>query len=730
MLDRYNSLLLLLFVVSAHMANAQPISPDPSKLGEMGLEELMQLVVTPSRSPEQSHHAPGTVRVITKDEIRDRGYIHLGDLVFDLPGFDVQAYSNPVTFNTVSVRGLHGAERLLILRDGVRVTSPVGGYVSIYERFPLYDVEQVEVLYGPSSAIYGADAFSGVINIITRRGKDDSPLEAKVIGGDFRYHYGSVTGRYELGKDVTLRMGGHWQKADNPNLAATYPEDFEITDLVAFDGRTILRSEERRGYRAPSRSGTLSAQLDVGDHLSVGASYARQRHSTAIGRPPSTVNYNQGPYWEFENLSAFAKYGSVITPDLSSDFQATYTFYQVDPHSHYADVFNDYKDAYKYSRGWQAALTHQFSLLLPEGTQVIAGYSVQRESALPITTDLEIPFDPDEDPAEQPLFYSNTDQRLRANIFQLDDTAYGLYLQGSKEWNASVRTIAGVRFDDSTRHEHSVNPRAALIWDVHRSVTFKLLYGEAFLAPSPQKAYEHFGTFSGRRNEAGEYTSAFFHIPNPSLAPEHVRTVEGTMLFTPGLYSLLTLSLYHSELSDIVMAGPTETPQNRYIPGAFIEYTQSYSNIGSTSVQGVDLSLDYGKSTPFGDFKAWSHYSFVDGSLSTPERKFALPFVSKHKVKVGMTYDYENRYFVSPSLYWISPATTHTLTSQNAKASSYFEANVVGGVRNIADNLDLILRVDNVLNRKYYNAGYGAFPDFVNSPQDPRSFKVMLIYRF
>jgi outer membrane receptor protein involved in Fe transport len=729
--------LWLLLLTSVPPVNAAPISPQASdartlydELGGMTLEQLMQLVITPSRTPEQSRHAPGTVRVITRKEIRDRGYIHLGDLVFDLPGFDVQNYTNPVTFNSVTVRGLFGAERLLILRDGIRVTSPLGGYLTIYERFPLYDAERVEILYGPSSGIYGQDAFSGVVNIITTTADGEPAGDAQIIGGDFDYKYASVTKRYEIGEELSFQLGGHWQEADNPNLAAIYPNDFEITDLVTFDGRTVLDADERRGYASPTRSGTFSTRLDLGERFSVGMHYGRQRHSTTIGRPPSAVNYNNRPYWDFDNLTAFTTYRDSLTPNITSDLQATYTRYEVDPNSRYADVFNDYEDAYKYSHSWQAALTHQLDIALPDGFQVIAGYSLVREIALPITTDLEVPFDPGRDPSGQPLFYPNTDQQLRAKVFQLDYNSYGMYVQGSKEWNTALRTIAGIRFDDSTRHRHSVNPRAALIWDASRLITFKLLYGEAFLGPSPQKQYEHFGTFSGRKNEEGEYVSSLFHIPNPSLGPETVRTVEASMLVNPGNTSLLTVSAYHSELSDLTMAAPTETPQTDYIPGGFIETTQTYRNVGSTEVHGVDVSLDHHTNTALGDVRAWSHYSFVDGRLTAPQGTFALPFVSKHKVKVGLTYDYDDRYFLSPSLYWISRATTHTFTSRNTKASSYFLTNLVGGVRNIAEGLDLTVRVDNVFNRKYYHAGFGSFPDFLNSPQDPRTFKVILNYRF
>ncbi len=85
----------------------------------MSLKDLMQLkITTASRSEETVIDAPAKVKIITKQQIRERGYINLFDLLRDQPGVDTQAYSHETTYNQVAVRGVVGNNRFLIQQDG------------------------------------------------------------------------------------------------------------------------------------------------------------------------------------------------------------------------------------------------------------------------------------------------------------------------------------------------------------------------------------------------------------------------------------------------------------------------------------------------------------------------------------------------------------------------------------------------------------------------------------
>ena len=107
------------------------------------------------------------LEVITQEQIRTRGYKSVLDVLKDLPGIHISQNTLERSYNNVTSRGISGNNRFLILLDGVRIDSPSTDNLPMAENYPLYHASQVEVLFGPASAIYGADAFAGVINLIT-----------------------------------------------------------------------------------------------------------------------------------------------------------------------------------------------------------------------------------------------------------------------------------------------------------------------------------------------------------------------------------------------------------------------------------------------------------------------------------------------------------------------------------------------------------------------------------
>jgi outer membrane cobalamin receptor len=121
--------------------------------------------------------------VITREQMRDRRYKNLADLLEDLPGVDFQRGTRSAQYNNFAFQGHISNNKLLIMLDGVRIDHPAGGKLPIAENFGLYMARQVEVLYGPAAALYGADAAAGVINIITD--KRDSPGGKIALGTSF-----------------------------------------------------------------------------------------------------------------------------------------------------------------------------------------------------------------------------------------------------------------------------------------------------------------------------------------------------------------------------------------------------------------------------------------------------------------------------------------------------------------------------------------------------------------
>jgi len=201
-------------------------SDKAQKFMKMDLSELMNVEVTSaSLFPEPIETAPGSITVISAEQINQRGYRHLGELLADLPGVDINHYADGISLDVLSFRGISGNNKVLLLQDGIRVNSPSGDPIPISHNYPLYHLKKVEVIFGPGSALYGADAFSGVINMITKDSEDGDSAEMLVEADDFEQRFSYFNINKQVVEKLRINIGGHLQSSDNPDLGHYYPSD-------------------------------------------------------------------------------------------------------------------------------------------------------------------------------------------------------------------------------------------------------------------------------------------------------------------------------------------------------------------------------------------------------------------------------------------------------------------------------------------------------------------------
>lgn len=156
------------------------------------LEEQFQLfqaedvVVSASKHEQKASEAPSAVYVITSREIQSSAALTLSDLLRRVPGFDV--YRVNQGYSIIGARGqtTESNNLVLVLLDGREVNIELFG-IPFVEQIPvtLDEIDRIEVIRGPGSALYGANAFSGVVNIITKRPKDYSGFHSFIAGGSF-----------------------------------------------------------------------------------------------------------------------------------------------------------------------------------------------------------------------------------------------------------------------------------------------------------------------------------------------------------------------------------------------------------------------------------------------------------------------------------------------------------------------------------------------------------------
>jgi vitamin B12 transporter len=143
------------------------------------------IVVTPTRTEEPIQRAGSAVTVIPREEIEKSSARDVGDLLRQSPGVTLTQSGGPGHVQTVRIRG-GDVRHTLVMIDGIRVNDPTStGREFDFSNLVLADVDRIEVLRGPQSAVYGSDAMGGVINIITKRGSGPPKANLSVEAGRY-----------------------------------------------------------------------------------------------------------------------------------------------------------------------------------------------------------------------------------------------------------------------------------------------------------------------------------------------------------------------------------------------------------------------------------------------------------------------------------------------------------------------------------------------------------------
>lgn len=239
-------------------------------------------VRTATLREESLAHAPATIRVVTREQIRNRGYRSLYELLRDQPGIDILDHAQAESKHRFTIRGVTGNHKFIILQDGVRINSPTGENIQpIAENYPLYNVRQVEILMGPASAVYGADAYAAVINLITEDPTPEGRFESAAEIGEFGTRRLDAYGARRYTDRFALSAGGHFQETDAPNLRKAYPDAFPFDDLKTFDGSVAVPVDQRNDYTGAFSSFSSWLKAEIGDQLTIGwnQSLFRSRYS-------------------------------------------------------------------------------------------------------------------------------------------------------------------------------------------------------------------------------------------------------------------------------------------------------------------------------------------------------------------------------------------------------------------------------------------------------------------
>ena len=266
-------------------AHAQP---DPS---------LDPIVVTATRQPTRSSELLSDVTVVERKEIDEAGQSTLIEILARQPGLQSATNGAPGAVSSLFVRGTNSNQMVLLI-DGIRVSSATTGSPA-WSRIPTSQIERIEILRGPASSLYGADAVGGVIQVFTRRGSEGFNAFADVGAGSFDTYRGSAG--FTGGSDG-------WRYA--LNAATDYSKGFNSTRNPG--PRNFNYNADRDGFRQNSITGNLAYTFAKGHEAGVNVFYSDGRN-----------DYDNGPTSDPRSDQVVSSYSAYLSDAFTSNWTST-----------------------------------------------------------------------------------------------------------------------------------------------------------------------------------------------------------------------------------------------------------------------------------------------------------------------------------------------------------------------------------------------------------------------
>src|SRR6202158_2129415 len=325
-------------------ATFQPGPPPRSaqRVAQVRREQATVQVTSVSKTKESLREAPATIVVVTAEEITLRGYLDLVQVLRDLPGIDVSE-TGDANHATIFMRGFRsGAEaRVQLMLDGVEQNDLSTNSPYLSRQYALSNIDRVEVIYGPASTMYGSNAYTGVINVITKQPEalvaEDKRLGLTVqaTGGSLHTRDADVT---LAGKDrsgiISWSVTSHLYRDDDTELSrfAGYRYDYSNVDYRATLNRnptgrlatdeqvrlarqihTQFLQQHNSHFSDPAKDWSVYGKLRIANLILGVELWRTQEGLAALG---SLGQDGQGS-WAPRQALLYLKYGQLVGRDLT-----------------------------------------------------------------------------------------------------------------------------------------------------------------------------------------------------------------------------------------------------------------------------------------------------------------------------------------------------------------------------------------------------------------------------
>jgi outer membrane receptor for ferrienterochelin and colicin len=418
---------------------------------QMSLKELMSLEVFTAASllPTEIKKAPGTVYSFSRKDFKRLGVRRVDELLEFVPGFQLNQYRKRHRF--IWSRGIISRynNKMKLLVDGVPIQHTYYGHFSGGENLPLEIVEKVEVIIGPSSSLYGANAFAGVVSVVTRNfaGSSSSPY---------------VETSFEAGNHSRSKGTAFYNSQSLQGFVSYLDQDAPFdSDRKSFIGGDVTQPLDER-YQNVFIKGALFEDLTV--------SLDYKKNETPFVFMPDTTHSNAVE--EFFNLSMHYETGDVESGRLET------IAYYVDDNARETEYETGTGQlAYRESRDsvYYGLKLTWFKQMFTDHTVAI-GLEWQHDEAKDMDNIRNWHF-------SRGFIVTPVQGSLLSNPDEENDD-YALFVQNVWQINSDLTATFGLRYDSFEQFDDDVNGRLALVYTINEQQTLKMLWGTGSRKPT------------------------------------------------------------------------------------------------------------------------------------------------------------------------------------------------------------------------------------------------------
>jgi len=648
---------------------------------DLELDDLLNVTISIAAGHTQTlEEAPSIVSVVTDEDIRRLGVRTLEEVLETVPGIEVltdnlgrglivlrgvpaqRQSRNPSAWMSRFTAG--SSANVLLLFNGHRLNEDLSGGATVVNLdIPVDNIKKVEIIRGPGSALFGANAFLGVINIVTYTADTFEGMEVSVGGGSFDTRQASVLFGKTVGK---VGLSGFAQWADTDGARLPVPADQQTLSDEALARIRIPPASLAPGTtREDRRTFDANASL-VYKGLTLGGRFKDEDAGGYIGLVDNLGRQNR---LQNRQLSLHADYRRPVGE--KGDLRGSFTFIEseesafLEPYPpgsflpreerRSLELFPDgvLIDVELSSRRWGGEVRLDTSFF--RGNTATFGVAVEKESTLDILASSNVDLTRRPTPGLQrlPPLIPDTDRRI-----------FSLFAQDT--WNPvdRVGVTAGLRWDDYSDFGTTLNPRAAVVLRLPRDLSLKVLYGRAVRVPTFLELFSSFPNFTG----------------NSDLKPTTINTFEVALGYRRrGLR--VSASAYANYLREPIALERSDI--------------ERFNNIPGVDARGVEFEL----SRSFGRRHALElRYAYQDSEVKSTGQP--VPGVPHHLPSLGGTLAIGKHVSLTPTLL-IRGSRLRSPEDSRPEMEAYSLLNLGVRVREVFQRLELSASVQNALDDKY-----------------------------